>query len=319
VTRRPILPSLRWWEICATLAIGLLVRALHGADVGADDPQAAWFFVVVGIIWSALQTAWQVTSTVLSYALRWTLMSLRWAITNLGKAVASGLGKAAVYTAKVVGLVWRGLRYVFEPIFRVVGKTVSSIIGFLHRVFDPIISMLNKVRAWVLRIYNDWVKPVLTAIDIARRMFRLLAMLGFDWARAIDQALGRLSAKISFPFTYVISKLNEAINWINRILTLDGLLQRLTLMRSLIRDVKYTSQLFWNAQTKVYSGGEVEGMQLRHVLPKWEELENDYVNGIVHDDGPYAARANEFWLNFERQKNLPLGAPRTDLEGEELL
>jgi hypothetical protein len=310
MTRRPLLPRLRWWDVCAALACALIVRYLHGADITADDPQAAWFFFVIGFIWSALQTAWQVTSTVISFALRWTLLSLRWAITNLGKGVALGLSRAAIFTAKVVGLVWRGLRYVFTGVFQVLSKAFTSLVSLLHRVLDPVLGFLNRVRGWVLGIYNDWVKPILDAIDIARRIFRILGQLGLDWAAAIDRALGRLQAKISFPFTFVIAKLNEAIGWINKIVTLDGLVQRLTLMRSLIRDVALVDRLWWNSQTVELSPGEIQAHQIKQALAPYENVERDYVHAIESDDGPMAAAAREFWQQWEQDKDLPLGSPR---------
>jgi hypothetical protein len=75
---------------------------------------------------------------------------------------------------------------------------------------------------------------------------RILSSLGLGWARKLDAYLGQLEDKIQRPFQFLLAKINEVINVVNRIVTLDGLIQRVALIRSLARDYKFAGNIWWN-------------------------------------------------------------------------
>ena len=64
---------------------------------------------------------------------------------------------------------------------------------------------------------------------------RILSSLGVAWARKLDAQLGAIEDKIERPFRYVLAKVNEIVNLVNRVITADGLFQRAALIRSLGR------------------------------------------------------------------------------------
>jgi hypothetical protein len=54
------------------------------------------------------------------------------------------------------------------------------------------------------------------------------------FAQAIERKLADLESRLLVPIRFALAKVNEAINWINRIVDLDGLFQRLTLIESAV-------------------------------------------------------------------------------------
>jgi hypothetical protein len=109
--------------------------------------------------------------------------------------------------------------------------------------------MAEGLRDSVLKFYKLYVRPWLDLIDVTRKLLRVLAVLHVPFARELDARLGRLQQWIERPFRILLAQINAITNIINRIVTLDGLLQRLTLIRSLARDYQYA----WRAITEPYN------------------------------------------------------------------
>jgi hypothetical protein len=214
---------------------------------GSDVHYAFWTFIVslAGLVFKGLQVAGKVALT----ALQWSVKAL-WAFAVAVQNVAVSVGKAVVTGFKKA---WDFMRltydHVLKPAWQKFWKFVDWAHDTLKRVFGPILSFLDRIRKWVLDFYNEYVRPILDLIGFARRVLRILATLGIDWAKALDRKLADLEAKIQAPFTFVLGKLNEITNFINRIVTLDGLFQRLALIRSLERDVLYVTRIWHNSQS----------------------------------------------------------------------
>jgi len=256
----------------AAFAIGwawlLLVGAWwRGADVGADvgavvraEFATATYFIVTGIIagLSALFGGQRV-----DFGTKRIVEGLRLDVTRLADTFVKGLAGAGALIAGALGALLRGLRRIFEPLFRMLGRLFDKLVRFLDRIFGPLIRLIKKAKFWLQKIYDKVFKPIIDAIEVVRALLRVLAFFGVDWARKLDQQLGRLEQLILEPIQFLTEKLNELANWINRIVTLDGLLQRVMLLRSLIRDVGLTTNLFWNAQSRPLTPTE----QARYTQP----------------------------------------------------
>jgi hypothetical protein len=128
---------------------------------------------------------------------------------------------------------------VIKPAFTKFWRWFDKFRKWLDDTFGPTLAWLRRLREHLLRFWATWVRPWLDFIDVTRRVLRVLSSLGLKWARELDKRLGELEEKIERPFRLLIAKVNEVINLVNRVITLDGLLTRLALIRSLERDYKY--------------------------------------------------------------------------------
>ena len=82
---------------------------------------------------------------------------------------------------------------------------------------------------------DRYFRPILNTITVTRQILRLLARFRLKWAQELDRKLAELEDLLLFPLREALLRLNQAMNWINRIITLDGLLQRVTFIRSLLK------------------------------------------------------------------------------------
>lgn len=165
----------------------------------------------------------------LKIAVRW----LKSRLFEVWEAVTRALQRLGLL-AKVVANIFKRLwTDIIRPFIAGWVKWIQNVAALLKKWLGPIVDFLRRVRDEILKFYERFVRPVLDAIDIARRVLRIAAALGLDWAKALEQKLTRVTEIITEPFLKIVAKLNEAIDWINRIITIDGLLQRFTLFRSL--------------------------------------------------------------------------------------
>jgi hypothetical protein len=123
-----------------------------------------------------------------------------------------------------------------------------------------VLHFLKVLRDHLLAFYATFVRPWLDLIDThAERAARaVVARHCAGRARWISGS-ARSRDAIEAPFRYVLAKVNEIVNIINRIVTLDGLFQRLALLGSLKRDY----HLAWKAMTAPWIAG--------HTAPTDEE------------------------------------------------
>jgi hypothetical protein len=234
-----------WFSLLVAVALALALRWVLGSYSGgppagghAPDVQYGfWFFVVLiaSAIWKGLEVAGRITLIALS----WSVKALWWFATT----TANGL--KFVGNAFLVGLKasWEFLRLTYDSVIKPglvkFWQWFDKFRHWLDATFGPVLEYLKMVRDNVMLFYKTWIRPWLDLIDVARRTLRILSALGLDWARQLDAKLGQLQELIDRPFRLVLGKLNEVINIVNRIVTVDGLIQRVALLRSLERDFVY--------------------------------------------------------------------------------
>jgi hypothetical protein len=234
-----------WFNLVVVVVLALALRAcMHvvptlAADArhGAPPSVAFWFFLlgIVEAIWKGVQVAGKITLEIL----QWSVKAL-WAFAQTTANGLKGLGQ----------LVGRGLKGVwdfFETTYEKVIKPAwlkfwrwfDKFRRWLDQTFGPVLAWLRQLRDSLLAFWKTWVRPWLDLIDVTRKALRVLSSMGIGWARRLDAYLADLESRIEKPFLFVLSKLNEVINVVNRIVTLDGLLQRIVLIQSIARDYKY--------------------------------------------------------------------------------
>lgn len=240
-----------WFLLCVAVVGGLCVRALTGEHTGASfdgghgpQPSQAFlgFIIAIGsLIFQGLQIAAKVALT----ALQWSVKALWFfagQISNGLKALGHGV---------LIGLrnAWEFFRLTYERVLRPFALKVWRLLQrakqWLDATFGPVLDFLKFIRDNLLGFYNTWIRPWLDLIDVTRGLLRVLSSLGLRWARELDRRLGELEDAIERPFRYVLAKVNELVNIVNRIVTVDGLFQRLAFLRTLERDYLYA----WRAAT----------------------------------------------------------------------
>lgn len=245
-------PPPLWFAIAVALAVACVWRAL-GAPVttpGAPAPPALafWGFVIglLGLLWDGAQAAYEA----IIIALQWSIKAL-WAFAietynafiAFGKIIRSGIQD-----------LWHALPKLYDDVLKPAWdkfwKLFDKLKTWLNDTFGPVFRFLYKVRDEILCFYKHWVRPVLDVIEGVRSILRVLEALHLKFAQALDDWLGQLEHYLNYPFQKVLEALNGVINLVNRIVTIDGLLQRVVLVRSVQRDVGNIARVFANARKR---------------------------------------------------------------------
>jgi hypothetical protein len=163
----------------------------------------------------------------------------------IGQAVFRSLVEVGIVFTKVYGFLGRFWSGVLRPFIGWAWRQVNALHGWVKRTLQPTLDFLWKVRAKLLELYTKYLRPVLDTIDITRRLLQLLALLRFEWARELDRKLAELEDRLTRPLREAMEKLNQAVDWIDRIVTFDGLFQRLTLIASLLNYERDAWKVWW--------------------------------------------------------------------------
>lgn len=222
-------------------------------------------------------------------------------VSSLGKTLTSMIVAVAGQLASVLGVVRRFLQRVFSKLYDMLAALVTRIARILDKIFGPIIAFLDKVKFHLKTIYDKVIRPIIDTIEFVRAVLRLLSFAGIDWAKKLDQQLLKLEQYVLAPYEFLVQQLNEVRNWINRIVTLDGLLQRVTLLQSLLRDVSYTNNLWWNSQSKKLSSDEISRSRGVDGGMTEDAIDSAARAYLLSGSGPFAPAADEWAADARRR------------------
>jgi hypothetical protein len=246
-----------WFHLLVAVVVGLVCRALTPSvaapwDGGGHQPavqQAFWpFLVIVGsLIWKGIEIAGRVTLEIL----RWMVINLSLIVTKL----VNGLKAIGVDLLAGFRKAWDFLKVTYEhvlkPAWEKFWRWFDKLRKWLDDTFGPVLRHLRDLRDALLKFWKTYVRPWLDLIDVTRRLLRTLNSLGLKWAGELDRRLAAIEDAIERPFRLLLAKVNEIINLVNRVVTLDGLLQRVALIRSMERDYKFAWQAIVNPYQKL--------------------------------------------------------------------
>lgn len=224
---------------------------------------------------------------------------IRAGVIGLAKELATFAAQTGAILARVVGLLRRFWARVVLPLLRRLDRWATVVQTWLRETFGPIIRALLWLRQKILDFYTRWLRPIFDTIDILRRILSVLSLLQLDFARKLDRKLAELEDRLLRPIREAVDKLNEAIDWVDRIVTLDGLFQRLTLIRSLTRDVRLVWNLWNNAQSKPLTEDERRAEATAGNWPTTEENMRTYVATLERHDGPRSAAITELLADVD--------------------
>jgi hypothetical protein len=288
-----------WFVVLVSVGAALALRQVEsyfplvsGRPLDDGRPALAfWVFLVAvaEVVWKGAEVAAKIALHILQYSVH-----LLWRFATL---IAKGVGQLGTYAWKGLRQAWQLLRltysHVLKPAWKFVWKWVDKTERWLSRTFGPLVKRLRWLRDWVLKFYATYVRPILDMIDVTRRALRVLASLGVEWARALDRQLAELEARIERPFRLVLAKLNEVINIVNRVVTADGLFQRLAYIRTLERDMRFVKNELANAFHRPATAQELERATAKdkELTPAQHISEARAV--ARRRDNPYASRIDE--------------------------
>lgn len=269
------------------LLLGLVSGIWDAFEGGVAAAVAALWGIVtaIGATLAALGvTLWKVIGQV------WGFIRPAW--DSVIKPLVEDVGKA----------VWSTLKSLYDDILKPAWEKFNSLVnrlhGWLQTKFAPILKWLTTARAYVQRLYDTFVRPVVDLIDAAKQGLNILASLGVGWAKQLEQDLSELEAKIEAPFDYVMGKLNELINWVNRIVDLDGLFQRLVLLRSLVRDVENQLRILHNTRLSSLSPADVQNNHDAQQGKKYAQMQQDVADAVTTGGGALGPVTDEIALEW---------------------
>lgn len=156
---------------------------------------------------------------------------------SLGRALAGALQTFAVY-----------VRDHAKTFLKWAGDKLRKIEQYLKTKFGPILHYLKVLKDHIHEIYNRFVKPVIDTIEFIRALNRTLNVFHIHVLDKLDRILQGIERRIEEPFDWADRILTEIQNAIDRIITLDGLIQRFTLLTSMQRYAPAWVNGFWNGQ-----------------------------------------------------------------------
>jgi len=291
-------PAPTWFLGLVVVAAAGLARVCDVRLGAPDGPALAlWGFLILAgqAIWAGVQLATTITLQVLNWiviALRVSLKYAWMAVKEIGTGLWSGAKSIWEFTRRLYsGVLLPG----WQKFWHLVDRVKSTLEAF----FKPVFEFLTFLRSELLGFYTKWVRPILDSIDIARKALRVFSALGLEWAQALDHQLAALQARIDAPFRFALAKLNEIINVVNRIVTADGLFQRLALVRSIERDVRYVVHAWHNSQSKPLTDDERRAAGERDVFKSGAQIARENREYLETGDGAHAVSISEWSLELE--------------------
>jgi hypothetical protein len=100
----------------------------------------------------------------------------------------------------------------------VLTRIVNGIIRvhqWLEEKLAPVLRFLQRVRAYLDRIFKLYIRPILNLIDRIRKILLVLRLLHVKWAAALDQKLAQIEGTISKIFLEIRGILNNIIDVVN--------------------------------------------------------------------------------------------------------
>jgi hypothetical protein len=108
--------------------------------------------------------------------------------------------------------IWDGF---FKGLLTRLANAIIRVHQWLETHLAPIIKFLRKVRAYIDRIYNIYVRPILNTIQHIRQVLLVLRALHVKFAEELDRRLLDIEGKIARGFLTVRGALNATISWLN--------------------------------------------------------------------------------------------------------
>lgn len=169
-------------------------------------------------------------------------------IVQLSQALLNGVLKLGRSLARAVVSLLRLAVSGIRTLAVWASRKLVALEQFLKAKFKPILAWLAKVKDHLDDLYKKYIRPIIDTIEFIRALNRVLQTFHINVLRQLDATLAKIEQKIELPYEWIRSHITEVENWINRIVTADGLFQRVALVRSMGRTAPAWIKGFYNAQ-----------------------------------------------------------------------
>lgn len=226
------------------------------------------------------------------------LDGLRFAMVRGFEVVSDFMKDSGKKQSGLVGILRRFWDAGLLPLIRKIDGKINRLRQWLKDTIGPIVAVLLKLRKRILDFYGKWFKPIFDTIDAVRGILRVLGVLHVDFARKLDEKLARLESWVLKLFEKPLEKINELVNFSERVMDLDGFFQRYTLVRSQILHVRDTFNVLFHSQNKPLTDEERSAALSRDVVKPFEQTLADGRAYILHGTGPDAAVIEEMFADL---------------------
>jgi hypothetical protein len=198
------------------------------------------------------------------YWVEWLLGQLRWLVEQIGQGFAWLWNQVQTFAGWVVGLfksigsaLWRGLKAlthlkfgdIWKAIKRGYDRFLRALAWFQKRILEPI----DRMRRQIWDIYRRFFRPILLMIDRFRSLVRILAIFNRRLAAKLDAKFLWLEAKLMYPITETLHRLNALSSHYMALVTALGYLDRSTLLASLRRDTRLVWEVLTNPRAALFA------------------------------------------------------------------
>jgi hypothetical protein len=273
----------RAWLVAGVLIAAALADEL--APVARVPITGAFFQLLIALVVAAFQYIGNAAVTV--------AVTIAQASIMIGTAIAHFSILVAGVFSRVWGFLGDFWSKALRPFLAWSWDQVQKLHAWLARTLKPVLDIVDRIRKYVDQIYRTWLKPIVDTIEATRRVFQLLAQLHVPFAREIDAKLAALESRLVQPIREVYARLNEAMNWINRIVDFNGYFQRLTLIASLVRYQRDALKVWWSSIHRPLSSGELAEYR-KPITPKaLDAAATETRDYVERGAGPDQARIDE--------------------------
>lgn len=176
------------------------------------------------------------------------LRVLREHLLELSRELYKGVKEVAKALARNVVALARALRDGVYKLAIWAKRAIETLHDFLKAKLGPVLRFIDKLRKRIAAFYDKYVRPVLDVIDFIRQLNALLQVFHINVLSGLDSVLGAIERKIDSVYSTVIANINRIDNFLDRVIGVDGLYQRLTLIGSLSKYRGAWFNGFWNGQ-----------------------------------------------------------------------
>jgi hypothetical protein len=173
------------------------------------------FLSVIGGAVSAQTTAIVAWTTQGFNTLFGNLSSISGVLGNLAKWATAALGSIASF----IGALWQWLR---DSILKKIINVIKSVHDWLKRIFKPLMDWIDRYRKLLRQLQNTYVKPILDFLQRIRRGLYIFRLMGFKWAKKLDDRIVKIETDIERAFLGTWANLNRLADWVNWIVNPFG-------------------------------------------------------------------------------------------------
>lgn len=180
-------------------------------------------------------------------------------------------------------------------------KKFRALEGWLKARFKPVLDFLRKIKDHINDFYKRFVRPIIDTIEFIRAFNRVLQVFHINLLGRLDRVLGQIESKIDEPFLWVQRHITELQNWIDRIVTFDGVLKRVTLLRSMTLYAPEWLRIATHARSKPVEDADYERLASRVTVPTSTETVAAIEASLLGRGGRYESFVEEFGAEWRKQ------------------